>query len=157
MGATLSPKGPKLRNMTWAHASHGLHVGSIWIDLGPTSAQHDQVAPTWEQVGPHIAQFGPKLEPMVAIWARWQVGANLSEFGARKAQVGSCLVRLMPRTAKFGFLSVLFTGCGRCSSRSDPNITKWKCSISILTCQRVVLACNSTEYQEVHKWQPNLR
>ena len=115
LGAKLSPKGPKLR--------HFLHLGSIWIDLGPTSAQ---IAQLW-------AELGPKLGPLGAVWAQAvpaqdpvahmnstlrsnlpklrdvgpQLGSSWSQLArvrrklASWTQVGSCLAQLRPRTAKF--------------------------------------------------------
>jgi len=53
LGAKLSPKCPKLRNV-----AHDLDVHDR---SGPASAQHDQAAPTWAPVGFKIAQVGPKL------------------------------------------------------------------------------------------------
>ena len=61
----------------------GLHVHSMastWgsgAALGPASAQPDQLAPTWAQVGSHIAQLGSKLGTRLAV----HVGANWSELG----------------------------------------------------------------------------
>ena len=45
--------------LTWPPcASHGFLARPIWINLGPTSAQPDQLAPSWPQVGSNLGQ-GP--------------------------------------------------------------------------------------------------
>ena len=61
-------------------ASHGFNLESIWIALGPTSAQHDQF--NWRQLdlqlGPRHRNLGPSWAPVGA--APGKVGPNPSQF-----------------------------------------------------------------------------
>ena len=106
-----------------------------WAQLRRQMPPQDQVTrakPNLRQNVPKLRHVGPQLG---SSWA--QVRANWPEFGASYAQVGPkwATVRptLRPRS-KFdpsrllvgasgptSFLSVLFPGCGRFSSRSDSN------------------------------------
>ena len=91
----------------------------------PTSAPD---APTQDQVAhakPNLRPNGPKLRhvgPQLGS-SRAQVGANWPEFGPKLGASRSCLARLKAKDglSRLFFLSVLFSGCGRFSSRSDSN------------------------------------
>ena len=110
-------------------------LGLSWAQLRRQMPPQDQVTRAKPNLGPNVPKLhhvGPRLG---SSWA--QVRANWPEFCASYAQVGAkwATVRpsLRPRS-KFdpsrllvgasgptSFLSVLFPGCGRFSSRSDPN------------------------------------
>ena len=114
-------------------------------------------------LGPTSAPDPPHTGPSCTSWPCWtpvglklgQVGANWPEFGASYAQVGPkwAPVRpnLRPRTVKFdpsrllvgpsrlaSFLSVLFSGCRRFSSRSDSNIPSFCQTPIYLTISSVI-------------------
>ena len=106
-----------------------MHIARLQFEVrldrfGPTSGQHDQLAPTWAPLAPGIsgnpmvhAEYS--LLPMFfclrkGVRARlcsphWACpGPNLGgrcppscQLGSGWAQVGSCLARLRPRMAKF--------------------------------------------------------
>ena len=59
-------------------ASYGFSLGCIRIDLDPTSAPPDQLAPTWAPVASKIAQLGPSWAPLGA--ARAQVEPGPTQF-----------------------------------------------------------------------------
>ena len=126
-------------------------LGLSWTHLRrqmpPRTTKLRILSPTSIQACPSCA-MGPQLG---SSWA--QVGANLPEFGTSYAQVGPKWApvwhNLRPRTAKFdpsrllvgpsrpaSFLSVLFFGCGRFSSRSDSN--KWKRQMLIMKLTYIV-------------------
>ena len=56
LGVKLSPKGPNGCDLDF-HVHHMASIwGPVWIALGPISAQHDQLAPTW---GSRYCHFAP--------------------------------------------------------------------------------------------------
>ena len=63
LGVKLSPEGHELR-----YFGHGLNLGSIWIALGPTSAQ---LVPTWVPVElGNSGEVGPSWAPLGAASAQ---------------------------------------------------------------------------------------
>ena len=98
LGVKLSPKGPKLRRFG---RDLGFHVDHLASSCGPSA----QIGPKLEPTGPSLAQVTAPVRP--------NLRPKMAKFDP------SGLLVLPSRPASF--LSVLYSGCGRFSSRSGSN------------------------------------
>ena len=92
-----------------------LHTGPSWAYKPQLASKHAQVAPCWTLVG---LKLGPSWGQLASSWAQ---DAPLRPIKAKDGQVWPSRLLVGPSRSP-SFLSVLFPGCGRFSSRSDSNM-----------------------------------
>ena len=89
---------------------HGRNIGSTWGQLRPARPQlRPNLAPKWRNLAPKRRNLAPSSTYLGATSAQVEDHIMASKWGVGPSRPAS-------------FLSVLFSGCGRFSLRSDSNM-----------------------------------